>query len=201
MSASDEKELTELFAFYGVKGLTDSDRLRDFIHQAHKSLLTYRASEQLSDKAKTAEIDQDILKCRLRIRVEILKPKSQRIDQNDLTEEAYFCINRPPKAQRLIDLQVCRVCMILRYHIKATETPIAQEETDQEPEITEPKIAEPEYEPLPFWNAHYANQAFTDGGKFCPFKVGKVYRLDCKLCEKGYPKKFEKCVTLRAITQ
>jgi hypothetical protein len=111
---------------------------------------------------------------------------------------------------KLISIKVCTTCKTQAYNLP-NKTRISeintQEKIEETKEITkhtkiaEPKIKEPEYQPLQYWNASYAHRAFSDGSKWCPFSTGRKYQLDCKLCEKGYPKKFEQCVTLRAITQ
>ena len=187
LTSDDEKQLATLFAFYGVSGGTDSERIRDFVHKAHKSLLAHSVSKTLSDPTAKAEIDADILDCKLRIRATLEKPKSRRVDERDLTETVFFCVNRPPRATRLISTQICQVCKAIKYNLKNSAPLI--EETEQETETEQqgsPQAAPTKYgeQPTPkithkliFDWQHNAFVQKTDGSRRCPFHNGYTMGL------------------------
>lgn len=90
----DPAKLSELFAFYGVTGDSNAELLRNFVNSLYEKLTLYKKSQ--TDPSEQKPLNEE-LTCKLRI----------------LAEKSYYCVNKPPKATRLLTLDVCKVCLAL----------------------------------------------------------------------------------------
>lgn len=86
----DPAKLNELFSFYGVIGDSNAELLRNFLGSLYEKLVLYKKSSEQKPL-------DDELTCKLRI----------------LSGKGYYCVNKPPKATRLLTLDVCKVCLAL----------------------------------------------------------------------------------------
>jgi len=90
----DSDRLHDLFAFYGVTGENNNELLNNFFNSLYEKLILYKKSQTQPSEQKPLD---DELTCKTRI----------------FSGKSYYCISRPPKATRLLSLDVCKVCLAL----------------------------------------------------------------------------------------
>lgn len=183
LSIDDAAREKQIFDYYGVTGDNPTEQYRDFLKRCHQQIESYRKSETV----KESEENLTPIFCKLRI------SKATKEGQ------AFFCVTKPPKAVKLVDLQVCKVCCALRYNMKLTEkTKVPDTETttennfstEQPIEQTTPAIT---YQPVKGWDAFVIR---ADGAKVCPFGAAFVYKHNCQQCKRDEIDKWNACVML-----
>lgn len=105
-----EQKLNELFAFYGIKGEFESDKLREFINEIYDKLVRYKDSQPSGEKESEQKPDMAAIECKYRISLE-------------KSESGYACVTRPPRVVKLDSLEICKVCrLFFQLDIKAPRT-------------------------------------------------------------------------------
>jgi hypothetical protein len=161
-------KLQQLFAFYGVEGENDSEKVRLFIDALYEKLLLYRKSQQASNQSGEQSPTTEELTCEIRIK----------------EKETYYCVNHPPKMVKLETLQICRICKALFYDL-GTKT-LAKTETVQNEPVkvgeTEPK-EEPKQDPHA-WRRDPNKHMDRYGMVFCEHDGGLwAYPSKCHDCK------------------
>lgn len=77
LNATNEQQMRGVYAFLGVHGTDDSERFRDFLERASKSVLLNSVSAKLSDPAEIAKIESEIEQCGFRAVKTAVIPKVQ----------------------------------------------------------------------------------------------------------------------------
>lgn len=184
----DSQKIRELFAFYGVKGETDSKQLENFIDEIHARYLLNKHSPSASES-----------KCEYRIQYE--KNLSYIDNEGKIHKQRGIvnaCVKNPPRIVKLDSLQICRVCISMNacqvcahlWRLKAAKTeqqsrqPVKVGEVETSPPenstalLTDPDAAQKIRNPQ---NTEYQKAGLTycfDGGMW-------VLPQKCDLCKQN----------------
>ena len=195
LNADDEAKETEIYAFYGVQGETDSERYRDFISKLHRAMRLNVVIETPDNPAMHPIENFTNLRCPMRKRVNV-PHKDSKTGAQLWTEEKIYCIDNPPRATQLIGLEVCEVC-IAKFYGLAKKLRAANPENVPTPKAKTEREEPPAPQPIDIpattrqlFLAHY------DGKIHCPFNNERILSQTCYLCSTQNPKRWNECKVL-----